>query len=98
MTTPVDNPSFLARFVILATIVAITYQLLTGFFAPIKSKGEAAVFLILLPALFFAVLAGIYYLFKGKPSGADKIAYEEHIIPAWGFSLFVAVFSVLLFY
>lgn len=93
MTDPEYKPSFLARLATLATIGVVIIQIMMA----IEVRPHAAsVVLIFIPAFSFMVVAGIYYLFKGKPSGADSViasslyrAWSVSVIGGAAYSLFV---------
>jgi hypothetical protein len=85
MTDSNEKPSFLARFSILATIVTIIFQSLTSF----TIGSDAAVLVTLIyPAFSYMVIAGIYYLFKGKPTEADTVI-AGGLYQVWFFSLVI---------
>lgn len=93
MTDPEYKPSFLARLATLATIGVVIIQIMMA----IEVRPHAAsVVLIFIPAFSFMAVAGIYYLFKGKPSGADSViasglyrAWSVSVIGGAAYSLFV---------
>ena len=83
MTDPKDKPSFLARLSILGTIAAIIMQMTMSFLA---GSRDAVVVLMFIPGSLFIGIAGVYYLFKGKPMGADSVI-AGRLYKAWGASL-----------
>lgn len=83
MTDPEDKPSFLARLSILGTIAAIVMQM-TMSFEP--ASRDAMVVTMFIPGSLFMGIAGVYYLFKGKPMGADSVI-AGRLYQAWGASL-----------
>ncbi len=88
-----NKPSFLARLATLATVGVVIIQIMLA----IEVRPHAAsVVLIFIPAFSFMAVAGIYYLFKGKPSGADSViasglyrAWSVSVIGGAAYSLFV---------
>lgn len=101
MTTPDDNPSFLARLAILATIGAILTQIANGVFlavvvdladttAPLSPRNakDTLINVLIVPAIIYLGTAGIYYLFKGRPKGVDS-RIASGLYYTWGISLFV---------
>jgi hypothetical protein len=83
MTDSQEKPSFLARLSILATIVTVVIQLGKSF--EIASPAAAQV-TIIFPAFSYMLIAGIYYLFKGKPTEADAVIAGV-LYQTWFFSL-----------
>lgn len=92
MTDPDDNPSFLARVAIVVTFGVLAYQLLLGIGALWekmkrgKVGNEAILFVGIFPVLAHFAVAGIYYIFKGKPTNAD-IVVASWLYRAWAISL-----------
>jgi len=89
MTTPDDNPSFLARLAIVAHIGVVVSQALLGLYCvvakfqdapPPISPSQGLFFFLVLPMLFHAAFFGFYFLVKGKPKDADK-HLEEEVLP-----------------
>lgn len=83
MTDPEDKPSFLARLSILGTIAAIIMQMTTSF---VEGSRDAIVVTMFIPGSLFMGIAGVYYLFKGKPMGADSVI-AGRLYQVWGASL-----------
>lgn len=92
MTDLEERTSFLARLAILATIGVVIVQVIMA----CEVRPHAApVVLIFIPAFSFMVVAGIYYLFKGKPTGADSVI-ASGLYRAWSVSVIGgAVYSLI---
>ena len=92
MTDPDDKPSFLARLAVVATIGVLAFQLFAGIvmlwekMRRGKVPNEAILFVGIFPVLAHFAVAGIYYIFKGKPTNAD-IVVTFWIYRAWAISL-----------
>jgi hypothetical protein len=78
-----EKPSFLARFSIVATIVTFILQYSMAF---VTGSHAPALITIIYPSFSYALIAGIYYLFKGKPTGADSVI-ADRLGQAWVASL-----------
>ena len=102
MTDPDDKPSFLARLAIVVTFGVLAFQLFGGILALWekmkrgKVGGEAIAFVGIFPVLAHFAVAGIYYIFKGKPTNAD-IVVASWLYRAWAISLIGALaFCILI--
>jgi hypothetical protein len=102
MTDPEDKPSFLARLSIVATVGTIILQIGLGVAVGLDAKRgldvdtEDWLLVVLFPAVSFFAVACLYYLFKGKPTNADK-AIADDVCYFWGLSLlFGAIYSFII--
>jgi len=102
MTDPDDKPSFLARLAIVATIGAVAFQIFLGIVSIwMKMKGgkapsEAALFVGIFPTLSHFGVAGLCYLFGGKPTGANAVIFSR-LYRVWAVSIIVgAIYSFLI--
>jgi len=89
MTDPEDKPSFLARLAVVVTVGVIGWQIYWAGWASLTGSWgslDALTVLILMPGLSLLGVAGIYYLFKGKPSPADAV-FASRLYRVWGVSL-----------
>ncbi len=89
MTDPEDKPSFLARLAVVVTVGVIGWQIYWAGLVSLTGRWgslDALTVLILMPGLSLLGVAGIYYLFKGKPTNADEFIAEE-LTSAWSISL-----------
>jgi hypothetical protein len=83
MTDPDDKPSFLARLAIVVTIGAVALQLFFGILAMWmkmsngKAPSEAAFIVGIFPTLSHFGVAGLCYLFGGKPTGANEVIFSR---------------------
>lgn len=104
MTDHENKPSFLARFAIIATVGVVVFQVFMGAdLAYRKADGyvgkfrEEYLWINLLVASLYLAIAGLYYLFKGKPENADQHV-ASRLYAAWPLSVFWGVvFAVLYF-
>lgn len=104
MTDHENKPSFLARFAIIATVGVVVFQVFMGAdLAYRKADGylgkfrEEYLWINLLVASLYLAIAGLYYLFKGKPENADQHV-ASRLCAAWPLSVFWGVvFAVLYF-
>ena len=102
MTDPEDKPSFLARLSIVATVGIIILQIGLGVAVGLDAKRgldvdtEDWLLVVLFPAVSFFAVACLYYLFKGKPTYADK-AIADDVCSCWKLSLvFGAIYSLII--
>ncbi len=96
MTNPDEKPSFLARLAIVVTFGVMVLQLFLVIVASWQisynrdrtiSDGVNIIFGVgILPVLAYITVAGIYYLFKGKPTNVD-IVVTSRLYRAWVISL-----------
>ena len=89
MTDPEDKPSFLARLAVVVTVGVIGLQMYNAGWASLTGHWrsiDALSVLVLYPGIFLLGVAGLYYLFKGKPSNADA-AIASRLYPVWGVSV-----------
>ena len=100
MTDPDDNPSFLARLAVVVSFGVLALQIFGGMVAwfgkenPDSLDFRAGCFLVgIFPNLTFWAIAGIYYLFKGKPKNADIVA-ESRVKWIW----FISALGGIVFY
>jgi hypothetical protein len=102
MTDPDEKPSFLARLAIVATIGAVAFQIFLGIVSIWmkmkngKAPSEASVFVGIFPALSHFTVAGLCYLFGGKPTGANAVIFSR-LYRVWAVSIIVgAIYSFLI--
>ncbi len=100
MTDPDDKPSFLARLAVVVTFGVLALQIFGGMVAwfgkenPDSLDFRAGSILVgIFPNLTFGAIAGIYYLFKGKPTNAD-IVVKSRVMWIW----FISAFGGIVFY
>jgi len=100
MTNQEDKPSILARLAILVTVGVIGWQLYFATFGLIGKYWamDALTVLVLVPGVFLLGIAGLYYLFKGKPSNADAVI-APLLYRVWGVSVIGGViFAMILIF
>ena len=102
MTDLDEKPSFLARLAIVVTIGVVALQIFLGIVALWmkmnggKAPSEAAVIVGIFPALSHFTVAGLCYLFGGKPTGANAVIFSR-LYRVWAVSIIGgAIYSFLI--